>query len=562
MAELSASFRIVRSLTRHRVVKEEQGHKFHGNQHTGSLGGTDGTPPRQSDPNRYQVGGDRFQASQEGTTPPAAPSPNAGNQALIRHVKTLADAEGIMQRLSAGESPLVGRAAYPEFLRQVPSIPGQEPIDIVNLHLAGTFLIGHGGKGIPRVEMPQVPEERRGEFLDWLQKEKGFSTDKTSVNPERLLPIQKEINGRGVAHLFGVFSKAGKVPDTNRILVTRDGYVLDGHHNWAAAVALHVANPHTSLPVYRINCTWKEALDAGHEWDQQNGIEGQSMTSIVAKVLEIMKAGGFLVSKRHSFIEQASSALSVRANHLRGSMNDDTEGAAKEHEALALEHDLLGKKLVGPAAEAHHQAAQAHKAAADQIRGILPSSGYSIASNALMGDRARAYSARAAHFSNDALQETINHFDPSMVRKEVVENPDPFAPDAQSVIGYHQAKDVSYRAIGQRHMGIGLRHGDFADRLNAKAMQLRAANKGQDTPESRLYLNAAVAHRDAQQSHYRAGRTNDEAAYNGSKVEGAVPAYRQSRKNTTYATDAAAKASAHADALTNLAINYRNSADA
>ena len=138
-----------------------------------------------------------------------------------------------------------------------------------------------------------------------------------------------------------------------------------------------------------------------------------------------------------------------------------------------------------------------------------------------------------------------------------------FEANARAISAKHGGSSVDYRGIGGAHTGIGIRHHDFADRLRLKASTLRAANGGSDTPESRAFDNAAVAHKDAMQAHYTAGRVNDDAAFTTSKVEGATPSTRHSRGNTKYASKVAADASQKADELTKQALDYgKDSIDA
>jgi hypothetical protein len=59
---------LLKSISNYPVSKggDVEGHEFHGNQHTGGIGGGGSeTPARQSDPGRYQAGSGRYQASTE-----------------------------------------------------------------------------------------------------------------------------------------------------------------------------------------------------------------------------------------------------------------------------------------------------------------------------------------------------------------------------------------------------------------------------------------------------------------------------------------------------------------
>jgi len=305
--------------------------------------------------------------------------------------------------------------------------------------------------------------------------------------------------------------------------------------------------------------------------------------------------------RRHGYDEQLASALAGRANSLRTSFNNDLKGAAEAHREIAIGHLKLAKKLSGFAAEANMAAYNGHKTAAERIEAIMPMSGGSLAANAITGDNSIAFSAAAARLSTDALQSVINHHDDSQQEVgidhgfpednsdeddsgpaeddeddggddevdgdggdvEKAADVDQFAPNAKMISAKHGGLKVDYRGIGGAHTGLGIRHLDFADRLESKAALVRAANDGMDNAESRAFDNAAVAHRDAMQAHYTAGRVNDDAAYTASKVEGATLSTRHSRKNTSYASNVATDASKKADELTQQALAYgKDSMDA
>jgi len=154
--------------------------------------------------------------------------------------------------------------------------------DITELRVKGSLLFGGEGLGIARKDMPQIPAEARPQFLADLAKE-GISVTKERVDPTKLKPVQKEISGSRVGAIYQKTrimgydgEERGKIPENERILVSKDGYVIDGHHTWGAAVA-HFFDGSEKLPIYRIDLTAKEALDASLEWSKAKGYEGQGI---------------------------------------------------------------------------------------------------------------------------------------------------------------------------------------------------------------------------------------------------------------------------------------------
>lgn len=85
-----------------------------------------------------------------------------------------------------------------------------------------------GSLGIPRSDMPQVKAEHRGAMVNYLNA-RGVAHTEQSVPADSLKPTQGEYSTVKVqkAKYFEGGSRS--------ILVSADGYVLDGHHQWMAA---------------------------------------------------------------------------------------------------------------------------------------------------------------------------------------------------------------------------------------------------------------------------------------------------------------------------------------
>ncbi|MER2492325.1 LPD38 domain-containing protein [Catenovulum sediminis] len=91
-----------------------------------------------------------------------------------------------------------------------------------------TFTPETGTKAIPRAEMPQIKAEHRGSMVQFM-KGKGVDHSNGTVAANSLKPTQLEFSPPKV-------KKAMEFEGGNRsILVSSDGYVLDGHHQWLAS---------------------------------------------------------------------------------------------------------------------------------------------------------------------------------------------------------------------------------------------------------------------------------------------------------------------------------------
>jgi hypothetical protein len=137
--------------------------------------------------------------------------------------------------------------------------------NLCQVSIPGTNLFCGDNKGIPRAEMPQfkgtpragseadkLPKDKDGEvdteefFKQMLEKDGIKVSQPTSIPPDRLKATQSELVGVKVAGMSQVLADKnhpayGKI--TAPIYVSRDGYVLDGHHRWAAVVAHNASNP-------------------------------------------------------------------------------------------------------------------------------------------------------------------------------------------------------------------------------------------------------------------------------------------------------------------------------
>lgn len=185
-------------------------------------------------------------------------------------------ARGIADQINAGEHPTVQEGDVGPLFSGLSKL--EDHPDITELKVEGSMLFGGEGLGIARKDMPQVPSERRDEFLSDLAKS-GTKTTKGSIDPKTLKPVQKEVSGSRSGAIFERYKAEGSIPDEQRILVSSDGYVIDGHHTWAASVALSFENPKSQLPVYRIGLTAKDALAAASAWSKSKGIESRSLDS-------------------------------------------------------------------------------------------------------------------------------------------------------------------------------------------------------------------------------------------------------------------------------------------
>jgi len=90
------------------------------------------------------------------------------------------------------------------------------------------FCSGH--KEIPRRLMPQIYNTRR--FARNIKRKYGIQSHMEMVRPDSLIPSQEEIK-KSVVKKIGEAMADGTYKDAP-IVISKNRYVIDGHHRWAA----------------------------------------------------------------------------------------------------------------------------------------------------------------------------------------------------------------------------------------------------------------------------------------------------------------------------------------
>jgi hypothetical protein len=193
-------------------------------------------------------------------------------------------ADGIADAINRGEHPMVEKENVSAFLMK--AAKRTDHPDLTELSVEGTLLFGDEGMGIARKDMPQIPGKERDRFLAEIEKSDGITSEKEKVDPTTLKPIQKEISSARSGAIFEKFREKGEIPKGERILISKDGFVVDGHHTWGASVAFAFDNPGAELPVYRLSVNADEALAISSKWSKENGFEGQAIDAPAKKSLQ------------------------------------------------------------------------------------------------------------------------------------------------------------------------------------------------------------------------------------------------------------------------------------
>lgn len=174
---------------------------------------------------------------------------------------------------------------------------GEKPeyYNLCQVTIPGTNLYCDGNLGIDRNDMPQfkgtarpgspadkLPKDKNGEvdteqfFKQMLEKKNIKVSEPQAVPPDRLKATQMNLVGDKVAGMEQGLEANPEDPNlTAPIYVSNDGYVLDGHHRWAAIVGYNAKHPDKPIPmnVRVIDQPIRPLVKMSNEFADHMGIE-------------------------------------------------------------------------------------------------------------------------------------------------------------------------------------------------------------------------------------------------------------------------------------------------
>jgi HK97 family phage prohead protease len=144
--------------------------------------------------------------------------------------------------------------------------------NLCNVSIEGTNLFCAEQLGIPRVEMPVIPAKQTKKFIKYL-KEEGYKVEKDNEYAANLRATQSEIDGAKVATQMARIEKDGFY---KRLVISKDDYILDGHHTWAGALGIDAQdnNLHDDklIKIARVNISITKLLEEAEKWTKEHGI--------------------------------------------------------------------------------------------------------------------------------------------------------------------------------------------------------------------------------------------------------------------------------------------------
>lgn len=190
---------------------------------------------------------------------------------------------------SVNGSALFAARIEPQKLHDLFTAAAKEkgPIDISG----GLDVVGHPGLfgkglGVPRAEMPQVPSEHQAGFVQWLEA-RGIAHRDQTANALVLKPSQGELDAVRIGRLLEK-EDDGKA---RRSFISQDGYVIDGHHRWAATIATGFKTGKMGMEVTELGVPIREALQLAAEYNRDAGIEARDMSPTTLGAARVKDTG-------------------------------------------------------------------------------------------------------------------------------------------------------------------------------------------------------------------------------------------------------------------------------
>lgn len=191
-----------------------------------------------------------------------------------------------LESLVNGEPVSVAREDVREFLER--AAKRIDDPNLIKVHVEGTPIFDKFNLGIPRSKMPQIPKNLREQFLESVEAV-GVKVTSESVDPMLLHPSQMEVSARAVGvRLLEHEQDARKT--FGAVIVSKDGFVMDGHHHWALMAAVALDHPSAKLPIRRLHVDHARALMMMHAFARRRGIASRELKAALDTAHEILKS--------------------------------------------------------------------------------------------------------------------------------------------------------------------------------------------------------------------------------------------------------------------------------
>lgn len=119
--------------------------------------------------------------------------------------------------------------------------------------------------GYSRLQMPQIKRTDYDDFFEFLRQSE-VAVIPSVVNILDLKPTQKELNTDRLREKIDKLLIDIDDPDLSKpFIISKDGRLLDGHHLYAAYMAL---DPNREVDVFEVDCGIERLIELGHEYEK------------------------------------------------------------------------------------------------------------------------------------------------------------------------------------------------------------------------------------------------------------------------------------------------------
>lgn len=115
--------------------------------------------------------------------------------------------------------------------------------------------------GIARQQMPQILKDDLPDFMETMKKH-GVEIGKTEAVVGQLKPTQNEVS---LKKMKSMAETQGPEVLKQPVIISNDGFILDGHHRWGALV---MQDPKSTIPAWKVDLPMKELLKRSHAYSK------------------------------------------------------------------------------------------------------------------------------------------------------------------------------------------------------------------------------------------------------------------------------------------------------
>lgn len=191
-----------------------------------------------------------------------------------------ADAHDTADAVTADSAVTVHPADAVALLQDLGNRP--EPSDLTKVTIAGhPDLFGSVARNqLRRADMPVVSAEHLDEFAAHLHA-RGIRTRTERVDPLSLKATQNELDGRKTGQMVTAMLHGTMDPHASPIWAAADGYILDGHHRYAAAAVLAAAGDVRPLTIVRALVPMTQLIGQARAFNEAEGIASKHHGMVV-----------------------------------------------------------------------------------------------------------------------------------------------------------------------------------------------------------------------------------------------------------------------------------------